>query len=202
MSKIGVLHPSSSASEDTISGLPLADLIDPQRFEVCTDGLPPVASGLLIVGAEEREFPTFSHRTIGEALRRDLPILASGAGMHALNAALGGGEPIPSSHGDRDPSGSSRKTSTSIFLAPGAKTSSTIGGSGWLSIRCDHTLGIEQGALSPKLMASCISNDRFIEAFEIPGHSWVIGVQWDVKNAEKLPRGFDSILLAFLERAV
>ena len=49
-------------------------------------------------------------------------------------------------------------------------------------------------------MASAIADDRVVEAFEMPGHQWVIGVQWDVFSANPMPRGFDAVWMAFMER--
>ncbi len=201
MAKIGVIHPSSLAIGSLLGDQPGIELLGLSAFESCADRLPRMASGLLIVGREGHDFPAFTQKIIDQAIERGLPILASGSGMHLLNAALGGGDPIESAHVDRDAARNGGRASTSIFLAPGAKTSSTIGGSGWLSIGCDHKLGIEQSSLSPSLMTACISDDRFVEAYEVPGHHWVIGVQWDVTIPGNLPRGFDNVLLAFLERS-
>ena len=67
-----------------------------------------------------------------------------------------------------------------MFLAPGAKVSSTIGGSGWLSLECNHQEGIRHSDLAPDMMPAAISDDRVVEAFEMPGFHWVFGVQWDV----------------------
>ena len=52
------------------------------------------------------------------------------------------------------------------------------------------------------MMPAAMSDDRVVEAFEMPGFHWVFGVQWDVFGATRLPRGFDSVLIAFIERAM
>ena len=134
------------------------------------------------------------------ALEAEIPILGSAVGMHQLNVALGGdvARPTPEHVADE----SQRRNRRSIFLAPGAKVSSTIGGSGWLSLECDHQEGIRQSDLAPDMMPAAISDDRVVEAFEMPGFHWVFGVQWDVFGATRLPRGFDNVLVAFIERAM
>ena len=38
-------------------------------------------------------------------------------------------------------------------------------------------------------------------AIELPGRNWVIGVQWKAHEIDSLPAGFDSLLLALVERA-
>ena len=35
----------------------------------------------------------------------------------------------------------------------------------------------------------------------LPGRKWTIGVQWNVHEIKSLPSGFDSLLLALVERA-
>ncbi len=161
--------------------------------------LPPGATGLLIYAPNDQPVHCDLSELLNEALDASIPILASGTGMHILNLGL---------HGDASRTtgllgseADDERVRRSIFLAPGSKVSSTIGGSGWLTIRCNHREGISQAGLSPSAMASAISDDRFVEAFELPGHRWVIGVQWEVLGATRMPRGFDNILIAFVERA-
>ena len=161
--------------------------------------LPEASSGLLISGPSDNSLNWDVETLVGEALEADIPVLASGSGMHLLNAALRGDDARPTSaHVSGVDDGVIRQ---SMFLAPGAKVSSTIGGSGWLTIPCCHQSGLPQSGLAPGVMASAIASDRVVEAFEMPGRRWVIGVQWDVFGAIKMPRGFDGILMAFLERA-
>ena len=161
--------------------------------------LPDDSTGVLISGPEEISLKSDLGSLVGEALDANIPILASGSGMHRLNAALHGDQARPTSaHSSGVGDDSVRQ---SMFLAPGAKVSSTIGGSGWLTIPCSHSKGVFQSGLAPGVMASAIAADRVVEAFEMPGRRWVIGVQWDVLGAIKMPRGFDSILMAFVERA-
>ncbi len=159
---------------------------------------PPNATGLLIYAPNDESFDLDLSETVQQAISARVPVLASATGMHLLNAALDGGGPHETTahaHAVTD-----ERRRSSIFLAPGAKVSSTIGGSGWLSIQCDHRNGISQADLAIDLMASAIADDRVVEAFEMPGHQWVIGIQWDVFSANPMPRGFDAIWMAFLER--
>ncbi len=163
---------------------------------------PPNATGLLIYAPNDATFDeSFDldlSETVQQAISASVPVLASATGMHLLNATLDGGDARESAAHDHAFKDERRRSS--IFLAPGAKVSSTIGGSGWLSIQCDHRNGISQADLATDLMPSAISDDRVVEAFEMPGHKWVIGVQWDVFSANPMPRGFDAIWMAFMER--
>lgn len=175
---------------------------DAYLLDAFTDeGLGDDVSGLFIYGKQGTSVHSFGKGVIMDAIARKIPILASNTGAHVLNIALGGGGPVATGD-NHTPSSNGKRRRTSIFLAPGSKTSSTIGGSGWLSVRCDHRFGIRQSVLADSMMVACISDDRFVEAFESPGHSWRIGVQWDLLSDPKLlPRGFDNLLLAFIERA-
>ena len=178
-----------------LNGLDETECVSVEIVRDDSSKLPAGVCGLLIYVANGSSINTDISKIVAEALETDIPILGSATGMHMLNVALGG-----------DPAGStpkheqSKSGRNSIFLAPGAKTSSTIGGSGWLSINCDHKDGIAQSGLAPGAMASAMADDRIVEAFEMPGHRWVLGVQWDVFGATRLPRGFDNVWLAFIER--
>ena len=162
--------------------------------------LPDHTSGLLIYAPSGSVSGVDVTGVVRAASVAAIPILGSAAGMHWLNVALGGdvARPTPEHVVDL----ANRHNRNSIFLAPGAKVSSTIGGSGWLSLECDHREGIQQSGLAPGMMASAIGDDRVVEAFEMPGFHWVFGVQWDVFGATRLPRGFDGVLIAFIERSI
>ena len=161
--------------------------------------LPRHATGLLMHESSDQPLRFDVEALVAEALEANIPILASGSGMHILNTAMRGDDPRPTPQHIGGVKGDMVRNS--VFLAPGAKVSSTIGGSGWLTIPCRHSSGLSQARLAPGLMTSMISDDRDVEAFEMPGRRWVIGVQWDVLGAIKMPRGFDGILMSFVERA-
>ncbi len=162
--------------------------------------LPNDTSGLLIYSPNDSASGMDVSGGVSLALEANIPILGSAIGMHILNVALGGdvARLTPEHVADE----TKRRNRRSIFLAPGAKVSSTIGGSGWLSLECDHQEGIRQSDLAPGMMPAAMSDDRVVEAFEMPGFHWVFGVQWDVFGATRLPRGFDNVLVAFMERAM
>ncbi len=162
--------------------------------------LPNLTSGLLIYAPNDHPSEIDASGVVRVALEAEIPILGSAAGMHRLNVALGGD--VARKTPDHVADETKRRNRSSIFLAPGAKVSSTIGGSGWLSLECDHQEGIRQPDLAPGMMPAAMSDDRVVEAFEMPGFHWVFGVQWDVFGATRLPRGFDNVLVAFIERAM
>lgn len=140
-----------------------------------------------------------------EALARDIPVLGTGWGMHAINVALGGGMPVAVvGHGPAAGTGGAVRglpVRRQVFLSPGGKVASTIGGSGWVNVPCAHTHGIREAQKAPGLLASAYAQDGVVEAVERPGRHWVMGVEWRLHAPDELPRGFDNLLLAFVERA-
>ena len=42
---------------------------------------------------------------------------------------------------------------------------------------------------------------KTVEALEMPGYHWVIGVTWPLHHLELLPARFDHLLAAFVERS-
>ena len=157
------------------------------------DELPADAGALLAVGVAP--FDGSVPRILATALDRKLPVLGVGWGMHAVNVAMGGKAPVPVSE---PPSG---PTKMPVFISPGSKLSYTIAGSGWVSVPFDNHEGIRSGDLAPGLMGSCYREDNFLAAVEAPGRNWVLGVQWNAHDVDAMPSGFDSILLALVERA-
>ena len=161
--------------------------------------MPETATGLLLAGECDATSDSAISAAVIRAAGMGIPVLGIGWGMYAINAAYGGDPPAcVDGHGSEPDGGSGRHR---IFLAPGAKLSYTIGGSGWVTVNSAHRLGITEAQLAPDLLSSAFSEDRVIEAVELPGRNWVIGVRWRAHIFQELPSGFDSVLLAFVERA-
>ncbi len=157
------------------------------------------ATGLLLAGEDDAISSGALSGAILGAVDAGIPVLGIGWGMHAINAAYGGGPPSPlRGPGTRMDGESVRHR---VFLAPGAKLSYTIGGSGWVTVNSAHRVGITEAQLAPDLLASAFAEDRVIEAVELPGRNWVVGVRWPAHMADELPSGFDNVLLAFVERS-
>ena len=161
--------------------------------------LPDAATGLLLAGKGDAVSDTGVSGAILGAVDAGMPVLGIGWGMHAINAAYGGGAPTPLR--GQDPGTDGGSVRRRVFLAPGAKLSYTIGGSGWVTVNSAHRMGITEAGLAPDLLASAFAEDRTVEAVELPGRNWVIGVQWPAHLADELPSGFDNVLLAFVERS-
>ncbi|MCZ6538611.1 MAG: gamma-glutamyl-gamma-aminobutyrate hydrolase family protein [Chloroflexi bacterium] len=164
--------------------------------------LPPRIGGLLVAGTgafgETETVPT----ALLQAIDGRFPVLGIGWGMHALNVALGGLPPIRvAGHGNPSLRPGGEGVKHPVFIAPGGKVSYTIAGSGWVTVPSAHTHGLTPGQVADGLLASVYAEDQVVEAIEKPGHEWLIGVQWPAHLTDSTPKGFDSLLLALVERS-
>ena len=129
----------------------------------------------------------------------DLPIIAVGDGMHSLNMAMGGREPVPVSGHEGDGDVSARHH---IYVAPGSKLASIVGAGGFVRVNSLHRKGIRDAQKSPKLMTAAYAvEDGTIEAVESPDYSLVIGVQFRPDRPREVPPNFDNLFHLLVERA-
>jgi putative glutamine amidotransferase len=110
-----------------------------------------------------------------QALERDLPLLGIGRGMQMLNVVCGGTieqhlpERAPSDH--------------SVRIAPGTLAARAVG-AGSTTVRSQHHQGI--GELGESVEASAWSErDELIEAIELPGRGFALGVLWHPEEDER-----------------
>jgi putative glutamine amidotransferase len=167
------------------------------------EDLPEEATGLLIAGVgafgEKESVPP----ALIQAIKKGIPVLAIGWGMHALNVALGGQPPIKVEGHGSPPNGETTGETTKhpLFMAPGGKVGYTITGSGWVTAPSAHTHGLLPAQVADGLLSSVYAEDLVVEAIEMPGREWLIGVQWPAHLPDSTPKGFDSLLLALVERS-
>ncbi len=160
--------------------------------------LPDDVGGLMVAGEAGFVSADSLPIALAQAIETGFPVLGIGWGMHALNIALGGEPPIVV-EGHGDPSGDPTKHTS--FMAPGGKVGYTIAGSGWVTIPSAHTHGLLPAQVADGLLSSMYAEDRVVEAIEKPGREWLIGVQWPAHLYDRTPKGFDSLLLALVERS-
>jgi gamma-glutamyl-gamma-aminobutyrate hydrolase PuuD len=163
-----------------------------------TAKLPESAGGLLIAGVGAFSNSDSVPPALTQAIDAKYPVLGIGWGMHALNVALGGLRPIKvQGHGGPDED----LTKHPLFMAPGGKVGYTIAGSGWVTVPSAHTHGLLPAQVADGLLSSVYAEDQVVEAIEMPGREWLIGVQWPAHLTDRTPKGFDSLLLALVERS-
>ena len=159
------------------------------------------AAGLLLPdnAAHERNAPA-GLRLLEGALSRDMPVLATGGGMHLLNAYFGGGPAQPvNAHREESDGGTVRHQ---IYLSPGSKVAAIIGSAGMFRVNSRHRLGLRELQRAERLMTIAYQlDDGVIEGLESKDHSWVIGVQFLPERDDEVPANFRNLFLGLVERA-
>jgi putative glutamine amidotransferase len=118
---------------------------------------------------------------VRQILRRQMPVLGIGAGMHQLNVACGGTlymhlpEELPRSMPHRDPSCSGPHRHI-VNLQPGTRLDEVYGG-GELRVNSNHHQAVKQPGA--RFRVSALAPDGVIEAIESTDAGWFcVGVQW------------------------
>jgi putative glutamine amidotransferase len=112
-----------------------------------------------------------------EALRCDLPVLAVCRGMQVLNVALGGDlvQQLPDLLGSKrhqpEPGAFGQ---VAVHTEEGSTVRRVLGERA--DVLCSHHQAISR--LGRDLVVTAMSDDGIIEAVELPGHRFVVGVQW------------------------
>jgi gamma-glutamyl-gamma-aminobutyrate hydrolase PuuD len=133
---------------------------------------------------------------LAAALGRDLPTLAICRGLQILNVARGGTllqhvpdvvghpghRPAPGQFADVD-----------VVTAPGSTVAAVLGEK--LTVACSHHQAVDR--LGEGLVATAHSLDAepVVEAVELPGHRFVVGVQWHPEESGD-GRLFDALVAA------
>ncbi len=127
------------------------------------------------------------------ALDRDMPLLAICRGLQILNVALGGSlhqhlpevtgheghQPAPGVFGAVD-----------VIVAPGTRTAELIGPR--LRVSCHHHQALAR--LAPGLEVTGRAGDGTVEAVEVPGRAFAIGVQWHPEETSQDVRLFAALV--------
>ncbi|MCP2317202.1 putative glutamine amidotransferase [Nocardia amikacinitolerans] len=156
---------------DRLDGLVLtggAD-IDPARYGA---RLTDAALGYTRADRDESEFGLF---TLARAA--GVPILAVCRGLQLVNVALGGTliQHLPDAVGHEGHSGGSGSFDVNeVLTEPGTQLAALAGPR--LEAHCHHHQAIDD--LASGLVVSARSGDGSIEAAELPGEPFLIGVQW------------------------
>ncbi|HEY6497507.1 MAG TPA: gamma-glutamyl-gamma-aminobutyrate hydrolase family protein [Trebonia sp.] len=127
------------------------------------------------------------------ALDRDLPLLAICRGLQVLNVALGGSLhqhlPAMTGHEGHQP-GPGVFGAVDVTIEPGTRTAELIGHRARVS--CHHHQAIAR--LAPGLRVSAHSGDGMVEAAEVPGRSFAVGVQWHPEENDRDVRLFTALI--------
>jgi len=127
------------------------------------------------------------------ALHRGLPLLAICRGLQVLNVALGGSlhqhlpevtgheghQPAPGVFGAVD-----------VSIAPGTRTAELIGPR--VRVSCHHHQALAR--LAPGLKVTGHADDGTVEAVEVPGRPFAVGVQWHPEESSQDGRLFAALV--------
>jgi putative glutamine amidotransferase len=134
----------------------------------------------LMLGDRERS----DFLVLGEALKRDLPMLCICCGHQELNVALGGtlDQHIYDRQGVKGHSGGSRHE---VAVEAGTRMREILG-TGRPTVNSWHHQAI--GRVAEGLRVTALSPDGVIEGVESVRHRWVVGVQWHPERMQDDPR--------------
>lgn len=124
------------------------------------------------------------------------PMLAICAGMQVMNVALGGklAAKLPVSPVNHRPDGAERYVLRhKLKVVPGTKLHAIVGDS--MPANTHHKEGI--AVLAPALAASAFAEDGVIEAIELAGHPFALGVEWHPEHSTDDPQNM-AIFRAFI----
>ena len=129
------------------------------------------------------------------ALRRDIPLLAICRGLQVLNVVLGGSLhqhlPDVAGHEGHQPS-PGVFGSVDVHIEPGTRTAELIGPNARVS--CHHHQALAR--LAPGLAVTGRAGDGTVEAVEVPGRTFAIGVQWHPEENSEDGRLFAALASA------
>lgn len=130
------------------------------------------------------------------ALEADLPVLGICRGMQLLNVALGGTirQHLPDTlgHSEHRP-GPGVFGLTKVRLNPFTRTAGLLGPE--VKVQCHHHQAV--GRLGSGLEVAGRAADGTVEAVEMPGRRFVLGVQWHPEeDAATDPRLFNALVAA------
>lgn len=133
-----------------------------------------------------------------EALTADLPVLGVCRGAQLLNVVLGGTIeqhlPDVAGHEEHRP-GPGVFGEVRVDISPGSRIADLLRESPELKVQCHHHQAIAR--LAEGLEAAARAEDGTVEAVEMPGRSFVLGVQWHPEQDHAGdPRLFQALVTA------
>jgi putative glutamine amidotransferase len=126
------------------------------------------------------------------AIDADLPFLAVGRGMHILNVARGGTltQYLPDRLGNKahkpDPV---KMTTHDLQITPASQLGRLLGATA--QVPAAHNQAIDR--IGNGLLTVAWTADQVVEAIELQGHRWGLGVQWSPEDSDDL-RLFETLV--------
>jgi anthranilate synthase component 2/putative glutamine amidotransferase len=212
--EFAMLHATYVAATERAGGI--AVLLPPQRAGAERAGADEVldrVDGLVLTGGADvdpRRYgaapaaPTSRPRVLRDeweialtraALHRDLPLLAICRGLQVLNVALGGSLhqhlPEVTGHEGHQP-GPGVFGAVDVHAEPGTRTAELTGPR--VRVSCHHHQAIAR--LAPGLKVTGRAGDGTVEAAEVHGQAFAVGVQWHPEESSQDVRLFAALVEA------
>ncbi len=126
------------------------------------------------------------------AIDADLPFLAIGRGMHILNVARGGTltQHLPDRLGNESHKPDPVKMTIHDLQISGTSALGRVLGE-VAQVPAAHHQGINR--LGSGLLTVAWTTDQVVEAVELQGHRWGVGVQWNPEDGDD-PRLFEALV--------
>jgi putative glutamine amidotransferase len=137
----------------------------------------------------------FELTLIRAAIDADLPFLAIGRGMHVLNVARGGTltQHLPDRLGNESHKPEPVKLTThDVQLSAASRIGRALNG-GSAKVPASHHQGINR--IGGGLLTVAWTSDQVVEAVELQGHRFGLGVQWQPQEGDD-PRIFEALVEA------
>ncbi len=133
------------------------------------------------------------------ALDRDLPLLAICRGLQVLNVIMGGTlhQHLPDVLGqDTHRAGPGQTRPNRVALKSGSAIAAILGTE--TDAHCYHHQAVDR--LGQRLEAVGFADDGTLEAVEVPGHDFALGVQWHPEDNQADDRLFVALVAAARRR--
>jgi gamma-glutamyl-gamma-aminobutyrate hydrolase PuuD len=139
-------------------------------------------------------------RLLDYALAADLPVLGVCRGTQLLNVALGGtlDQHVPDTAGHTEHCPAPGVFGqTRVALRPGSALAGVLGPE--VKVACYHHQALDEVAQGLEVTGR--SDDGTVEAVEMPGHRFVLGVQWHPEQNDNDLRLFEALVAAAIKKS-
>src|ERR1700749_287941 len=136
--------------------------------------------------APDRRRDRFELSLVQAAIEADVPVLAIGRGLQVLNVARGGTliQHLPEAVGHNGhAAGPAKMSQHDVNLSPGSTLSKLLGHEK-VRVPARHHQAVQQPGTG--LATAAWADDQVIEALELEGHRFTVGIQWHPEEGDDL----------------
>ncbi len=181
--------------------LPARDLVDAAQGVIVLGGadVDPAMYGVEPDGAwmasSDAAADAFESALMRSALDAGKPLFTICRGTQLLNVVRGGTLVQDLGAGmHRDPDPAAPMATHAVEVRAGTRLAGILG-AGSCDIRSGHHQAVDR--LGDGLVVSATASDGVVEAIELPGEAWVVGVQWHPEDPAADPAPLRALLAGF-----